>query len=205
MVVTRLLAKGIRVAVLDIQQLPPSLQGHAGVQFFKCDVTDPSEVYSVAEKIKDGMGAPTILVNNAGILASHTILSTSDVYLQKIFQVNVLSNWYTVKAFLPDMIRNNKGHIVTVASTASFTGVGGMADYSATKSAILGFHESLNAELKLHYKSPNVLTTSIHLTYARTPLIIPIEKGLKKAGEAIIEPSDIADAAFERIMSCRGG
>jgi all-trans-retinol dehydrogenase (NAD+) len=113
----------------------------AGLKFFKCDITDSSEVYSVAEKVKETMGAPTILINNAGILASHTILTTSDAYLRKIFDVNVLSNWYTTKAFLPDMLRHNKGHIVTIASTASFVGVAGLADYTATKAAILSFHE----------------------------------------------------------------
>jgi NAD(P)-dependent dehydrogenase (short-subunit alcohol dehydrogenase family) len=95
------------------------------------------------------MGAPTILINNAGILASHTILTTSDAYLRKIFDVNVLSNWYTTKAFLPDMLRHNKGHIVTIASTASFVGVAGLADYTATKAAILSFHEGMFLALPL--------------------------------------------------------
>jgi all-trans-retinol dehydrogenase (NAD+) len=191
--------------VLDIQQLPSGLQGYAGLKFFKCDVTDPSEVYSIAEKIKETMGSPTILINNAGILASHTILTTSDVYLRKIFDVNVLSNWYTTKAFLPDMLRHNKGHVVTVASTASFVGVAGLADYCATKAAILSFHEALNQELKLHYNSPNVLTTSIHPNWARTPLLAPVEQELKKQGSAIIEPTAVADAIVGRIMGCSGG
>lgn len=159
LVVARLISKGIRVAVLDIQQLPLSLQGckpprsyshlfailiklaAVNVKFFACDITDPNAVYSTAEQVKDSMGAPTILINNAGILDTHTILTTSDEYLRKIFDVNVLSNWYTTKAFLPDMLRHNKGHIVTVASTASFVSVGGLADYCATKAAILSYHE----------------------------------------------------------------
>jgi all-trans-retinol dehydrogenase (NAD+) len=113
----------------------------ANIKFFACDITDPSDVYSTAEKVKAAFGAPTILINNAGILASHTILSTSDEYLKKIFDVNVLSNWYTVKAFVPEMIKKNRGHIVTIASTASYVGVAGLADYTASKAAILSFHE----------------------------------------------------------------
>jgi short-subunit dehydrogenase len=205
LVVKRLINKGIRVAVLDIQQLPPSLQGYAGLKFFKCDITDPSEVYSIAEKVKETMGAPTILINNAGILASHTILTTSDAYLRKVFDVNVLSNWYTTKAFLPDMLRHNKGHIVTIASTASFVGVAGLADYTATKAAILSFHEALNQELKLHYNSPNILTTSIHPNWVRTPLLAPVEQELRKRGSPIIEPTVVADAIVGQIMSCSGG
>lgn len=205
LVVKRLINKGVRVAILDIQQLPPSLQGYANIKFFACDITDPSAVYSTASKIKSTMGAPTILINNAGILASHTILSTSDEYLRKIFDVNVLSNWYTIKAFLPDMISANKGHIVTIASTASYVGVAGLADYTATKAAILSFHEGLNQELKHHYAAPNILTTSIHPNWVRTPLLAPVEAELKNRGSAIIEPNVVADAVVAAITSCSSG
>jgi short-subunit dehydrogenase len=162
-------------------------------------------VYSTAEKVKQTLGAPTILINNAGILASHTILSTSDDYLRKLFDVNVLSNWYTTKAFLPDMLAANKGHIVTIASTASYIGVAGLADYTASKAAILAFHESLNQELKHHYNAPNVLTTSIHPNWVRTPLLAPVEQELKQRGSAIIEPNVVADTVVERILACTGG
>lgn len=55
--------------------------------------------------------------------------------------MNVISNFYTVKAFLPDMVKNNKGHVVTVASLASYISVAGIVDYCATKAAVLSFHE----------------------------------------------------------------
>ncbi|KAF1944859.1 dehydrogenase/reductase SDR family member 8 precursor [Clathrospora elynae] len=205
LVVMRLMNRGIRVAVLDVQQLPPSLQGYTNIKFFACDITDPSAVYSTAELVEAALGPPTILINNAGILASHTILSTPDEYLRKIFDVNVLSNWYTVKAFLPEMLRNNKGHVVTVASMASFIAIAGLADYTASKAAILSFHEALNQELKHHYNSPNILTTSIHPSWVRTPLLAPVEQVLKERGSAIIEPTLVADMIVERITSCSGG
>ncbi|KAH7073658.1 hypothetical protein BKA63DRAFT_415911 [Paraphoma chrysanthemicola] len=203
--VRRLVGRGIKVAVLDIQQLPTSLQGYAHIKFFACDITDPGAVYATAAKVKETLGTPTILINNAGILASHTILSTSDDYLRKIFDVNVLSNWYTVKAFLPAMIAANKGHIVTIASTASYVGVAGLADYTASKAAILAFHESLSQELKHHYHAPNVLMTSIHPNWVRTPLLAPVEAELKQRGSAIIEPTVVADTVVERVLACRGG
>ncbi|KAF2855240.1 NAD(P)-binding protein [Plenodomus tracheiphilus IPT5] len=204
LVVKRLVNKGIRVAVLDIQHLPKSLQGYANIKFFACDITNPSVVYATAEKVRERLGEPSILINNAGILASHTILSTPD-YLQKIFDVNVLSNWYTVKAFLPDMLKHNKGHIVTVASAASYIGIAGLADYTASKAAILSFHESLNLELKHHYNAPNIPTTSIHPNWVRTPLLAPVEQELNKQGSAIIEPILVADTVVGRIVGGTGG
>ncbi|KAF1844675.1 dehydrogenase/reductase SDR family member 8 precursor [Cucurbitaria berberidis CBS 394.84] len=205
LVVKRLVDKGITVAVLDIQKLPPSLHGSGSIKFFACDITDPSAIYSTAEKINSTLGPPTILINNAGILATHTILNTSDEFLRRIFDVNVLSNWYTIKAFLPNMVKANKGHIITIASTASYAGVAGLADYGATKAAILSFHESLSQELKHHYAAPNVLTTSIHPGWVRTPLLAPMEQELKQRGAAIIEPKDVADAVVASVERCAGG
>lgn len=177
----------------------------AHVKFFSCDITDPAAVYSTAETIKSTLGAPSILINNAGILSSHTVLNTSDNYLRKIFDVNVLSNWYTAKAFLPAMIANNKGHIVTIASTASYIGVAGLADYTASKAAILSFHEALRQELKTHYKAPSVLTTSIHPNWVRTPLLQPVMEELEQRGSVIIEPEAVAEKVMDKIVGCRSG
>lgn len=53
----------------------------------------------------------------------------------------------TVKAFLPDMMKRNSGHIVSIASSAGLFGVAGLADYCASKFAAVGFMESIRAEL----------------------------------------------------------
>ncbi|KAJ4401710.1 hypothetical protein N0V91_007751 [Didymella pomorum] len=204
LIVKRLVSRGVTVAILDVQSLPPELQGYAHVCFYRCDITDPSAVSSAAQKIKKELGSPSILVNNAGILSAHTILATSHEYLRKIFDVNVLSNWTTVQAFLPDMIAQNRGHVVTVASGASFVSVAGMADYCATKASVLAFHEGLNQELRLSYNAPNVLTTSIHPNWVRTPLLAPVSQELEKRGAVVMEPSDVADAVVKQIFSCRG-
>ena len=53
----------------------------------------------------------------------------------------------TVKAFLPEMISRDRGHIVTVSSSAGMFGVTGLSDYCSSKFAAVGFHESVRAEL----------------------------------------------------------
>ena len=146
LLVKRLLQRGVKVAILDIQELPPALESHAGIEFFKCDVADPEAVFRTADEVRKTLGAPSILINNAGITRPHTIMNTSSEYLRKLFDVNVLSNWYTVQAFLPDMIKKNKGHIVTVASVASYFTSAGMVDYCASKAALLSFHEGNYAQ-----------------------------------------------------------
>ncbi|KAF2274224.1 dehydrogenase/reductase SDR family member 8 precursor [Westerdykella ornata] len=197
--------KSVKIVILDIQDLPSGLQNTGNIHYFKCDITDPAAVRETAKRIQATVGTPSILINNAGIGGAHAILDTSDEYLRKIFDVNLLSNWYTVKAFLPDMIAKNKGHIVTIASTASYAGVAGMVDYTATKAGVLAFHEGLNQELRLRYHAPNVLTTSIHPNWVKTPLIGEWETALRVAQQPIIEPQVVADAVVKQIASATGG
>jgi NAD(P)-dependent dehydrogenase (short-subunit alcohol dehydrogenase family) len=205
LIVKGLVKKGVRVAILDIQQLPATLQGYASIRLFACDITDPAAVRSAAESIRSTMGSPTILVNNAGIADAHSILDGSDEFVRKIFDVNILSHFTTVKAFLPDMIKANKGHVVSVASLASYVSVAGIVDYSATKAAVLAFHEGLNQELKHQYKAPSVLTTSVHPKWVRTPLVGSWEAVLRKEGESLLQPREVADAIVNQIFSCSSG
>lgn len=53
-----------------------------------------------------------------------------------------------MKAFLPSMIENNDGHIVTIASMAGYVGVAKLVDYCSSKAAACGFDESLKLELE---------------------------------------------------------
>ena len=52
-----------------------------------------------------------------------------------------------MKAFLADMMSTDHGHIVTISSAAGLFGITGLADYCASKSAVIGFHDSVRAEL----------------------------------------------------------
>lgn len=63
----------------------------------------------------------------------------------------------------------------------------------------------LNQELKLHHNAPNVLTTSVHPNWARTPLLEPFQKGLRAANSPLIEPQAVADAVIKQIVNASGG
>jgi len=73
--------------------------------------------------------------------------------------VNCTSHHYTVRQFLPDMLKQNKGHIVTIASVAGLTACSGLVDYCASKFGAVGFDESLRVEMKTLKK--NIKTTCI--------------------------------------------
>ncbi len=70
----------------------------------------------LAEQIKREHGEPSILVNNAGVAYRHTVLDASEKALNNLFNVNIISHYWTLQAFLPDMIKNKKGHVVALVS-----------------------------------------------------------------------------------------
>jgi all-trans-retinol dehydrogenase (NAD+) len=107
----------------------------------RCDVTSPSSIAEAAKTVRAKLGDVTILVNNAGVGKPHSILETSNEWVTKIFQINVISHFFLTKEFLPYMIKKNKGHIVGIASMASFVCPPSIVDYGATKAGVMAFHE----------------------------------------------------------------
>ncbi|ANB11506.1 short-chain dehydrogenase/reductase [Sugiyamaella lignohabitans] len=192
--------KNPKVIILDREPakvLPPN------TYFYQADITDADAVYAVADKIRADHGSPTVLINNAGIGAGQPILSITEANVRKTYDVNVLAHYWTTKAFVPDMVKNNHGHIVTIASIASFISPQLMSPYSGSKAAALAHHEALATELRTIYNAPKVRTTSVHPSWVRTRLI----DGLQNMNNFVcreLTPSDIATAVVNQVYSTRG-
>ena len=98
------------------------------------DVSSTKAVYEAA-KNANAWASPSyvsVLINNAGIVSGKPLLETEDSKISKTFQVNVLAHFWTTKAFLPKMISEKFGHVVTVASIAGLTAAPKMVDYGTT-------------------------------------------------------------------------
>jgi all-trans-retinol dehydrogenase (NAD+) len=201
----RFAALGIRTAVLDIQDLHDDLKDNERIAFFRCDVTSTESIAAAADGVRALFGHPTILINNAGVSQPVPIMKTTAPFLQKIMGVNLMSHWFTVQEFVPHMIEQNKGHIVSLASVASFVALSPGGDYSVTKAGVLCFHENLTCELKHFHKADNILTTIVHPMFVRTPLVQDIMEGLESAGQTILTPEDVAERVVAQIKSKRGG
>lgn len=202
-----LVAHGIRAVILDVQKEPKDLATNALLTYYHCDISNSFSIAETANKIRSEIGFPSILINNAGITGSHTILKTPSAFLDQIFATNILSHWRLVQQFVPHMIRENKGHVVTVASVNSFLTNSANADYVATKSAALAFHEGLTSELKIWYQASGVKTTIAHPSWVRTPLI---EASILQSGqdprvlERMLKAEEVADVIVRQILSRRG-
>lgn len=122
---------------------------------YAVDVSDREAVYQTAAKVREDIGPVDILINNAGIVCCKPLLDLPDKMIENTYAVNILAHYWTIKSFLPDMIRQKRGHIVTIASATGMIGTYGCTDYGATKSACIGLHESLDCELKVKTCSMN--------------------------------------------------
>jgi all-trans-retinol dehydrogenase (NAD+) len=133
----------------DLDKTAEELKGlGAEVHTYVCDVTKREMVYDIASKVKKDVGIVDILDNNAGIVYGGNFLDVPDEKHFKCIDVNVNGILWCTKAFLPDMVKRNDGHLINMASAAGLIGVGGLAVYCATKHAVVGFSDALRVELK---------------------------------------------------------
>lgn len=115
-----------------------------------CNVADPDQVQRFADFVRQNLGPPDVLVNNAGIGYFVDVEDMSLEQFDEIFAVNVRGIFLMTKAFLPDMKRRGRGDIVNIASLAGRNAVAGGAAYAASKHAVLGFSKSLMLEVRKH-------------------------------------------------------
>ncbi|XP_051989646.1 retinol dehydrogenase 10-B [Xyrauchen texanus] len=118
------------------------------VYTYVCDVSKRESVYATAEKVRKEVGNIDFLINNAGVVSGHHLLECPDELIERTMMVNCHAHFWTTKAFLPNMLERNHGHIVTVASSLGLFTTAGVEDYCASKFGAIGFHESLSHELK---------------------------------------------------------
>jgi all-trans-retinol dehydrogenase (NAD+) len=127
--------------------------------YYQVDITSSEEIKNIAGQLRSEHGDPTVLINNAGVGNARPIVELPEAALRKIFDVNIISHFILLREFLPSITRANHGHIVTIASIASFETRARNVDYAATKAGALALHEGLAQELKHIYKAPRVRTT----------------------------------------------
>lgn len=106
------------------------------------DVSNRSAVQEGALKVNADLkrlhgakGYVSILVNNAGIYHGLMLHELKDEQIERIFKINVMSHFWTVRAFIGDMIEFRRGHIVEIASMAGISGLQKQVDYCSSKFA----------------------------------------------------------------------
>ncbi|RDL45908.1 3-oxoacyl-ACP reductase [Marinomonas piezotolerans] len=111
------------------------------------DVASDDSVADVVKQITSEFGAPTILVNNAGITRDNLMMRMKMDEWDQVINTNLTSVFRVTKACLRGMTKAKFGRIVTISSVVGSMGNAGQANYSAAKAGLEGFSRSLAAEI----------------------------------------------------------
>jgi short-subunit dehydrogenase len=115
---------------------------------YQVDVSDEAAMNDLAAQVRNDHGVVDILINNAGIGMAGRFLETTSAHWDTIIAVNVRGVISGSRAFGAQMVeRGEGGTIINIASAAAFLPSKSMVAYSTTKAAVLGFSESLRADL----------------------------------------------------------
>ncbi|KPM41078.1 hypothetical protein AK830_g5448 [Neonectria ditissima] len=134
-----------------------------------------TRVVEVAANIKREVGAPTVIVANAGVVRGKPMLDASQQDVELTFSVNTLGLIWTIKTFLPALAARNHGHLLIVASQAGYITTASGTDYCASKAAAIAIYEGIHSEIKHIYKAPAVRVSCICPSHVQTDMF----KGIK--------------------------
>lgn len=112
-----------------------------------CDVMVPSQITELADFCTSEFGTTHILVNNAGVASAAPLAHLELEEWNRLLAVNATGPFLCTKAFLPGMLKEGFGRVITIASTAALSGAPYISGYTASKHAALGFVRAMAAEL----------------------------------------------------------
>ncbi|MFX0591848.1 3-oxoacyl-ACP reductase FabG [Melissospora conviva] len=148
----RLAADGMAVAVVDIDaaatgETVATIEAAGGRAIgVGADVSDADQVAAAVARVADELGAPTVLVNNAGVLRDNLLFKMSPTDWDTVMNVHLRGAFLFTQATQKHMVEQRWGRIVNLSSTSAL-GNRGQANYSAAKAGLQGFTKTLAIEL----------------------------------------------------------
>ena len=148
----RFAALGDRVAVTYNSSPPPD-----GFFAVKCDVTSTAEVDAAFTAVEQHFGPVEILVSNAGMTKDMLLLRMSESDFSDVIDANLTAAYRVAKRAAQGMLKARKGRIIFVSSVVGLSGSAGQANYSASKSGLIGLARSIARELGSRSITANVV------------------------------------------------
>lgn len=208
-VAKRLAADGMKVAVLDLDESACAATVGAiktaggDALAVGCDVADEESVKGAVARVADELGAPTVLVNNAGILRDNLLFKMSADDWDMVMNVHLRGSFLMSRECQAHMTKEGFGRIVNLSSSSAL-GNRGQANYSAAKAGLQGFTKTLAIELGKFGVTANAIAPGFietDMTAATAERVgVPFEDFIKGAAEMTAvkkagQPDDIANAA----------
>lgn len=141
------------------------------------NVTDPASIDALLESLQKNHGAPSILINNAGITRDNLLMRMKDEEWDAILDTNLKSVFRMSKAVLRGMTKARKGRIVSISSIVGSIGNAGQCNYAAAKAGLIGFTKSLAREVG----SRNITVNAVAPGFIDTDMTRALTDELRKA------------------------
>ena len=145
--------------------------------YYLMDLIDPDSIKSAIEKILNDNINIDILINNAGITKDNLFLRMKSDQWNDVINVNLNSNFYIIKQVLPGMIKAKSGKIIGITSVVAATGNPGQANYTASKSGMIGMYKSLALEIAQRNINVNLIAPG----FIESPMTNKLNEEQKKA------------------------
>ncbi|TWP37342.1 3-oxoacyl-ACP reductase FabG [Leekyejoonella antrihumi] len=208
-VAKRLATDGMAVAVLDLDEkacqavVDQITEAGGKALAVGCDVSNEDAVGAAVDRVASELGAPTVLVNNAGVLRDNLIFKMSADDWDTVMNVHLRGSFLMTRAAQKYMTKEKYGRIVNLSSTSA-QGNRGQVNYSAAKAGLQGFTKTLAIELGKFGVTANSIAPGFiatDMTKATAERVGMEFEEFKKAAATQIpvaragEPEDIAAAA----------
>jgi 3-oxoacyl-[acyl-carrier protein] reductase len=187
---------GTATSEAGAQGITQSLAEAGKVRGIVLNVADPQSIEAALKDIEEHEGAPTVLVNNAGITRDNLLLRMKEEEWNDILSTNLGSVFRLSKGVVRGMMKARRGRIISIASVIGVMGNAGQTNYAAAKAGIIGFTKSLAREVGSRGITVNVVAPGFIATDMTAKL--PAEQQAQLTGQIALgrlgSPEDIASA-----------
>lgn len=169
-----------------------NLKQELGVEIYKADVSNYSQVKAMVEYCVDRYGKVDLLVNNAGISSIKPFLDINEEEWDRLIAVNLKSVYNCSKNVLEYMINRKEGNIINISSMWGMVGASCEVHYSTSKAGIIGFTKALAKEfgpsnIRVNCISPGVIASDMNNNLDLDELIEETPLGMIGQGNDIAE------------------
>jgi 3-oxoacyl-[acyl-carrier protein] reductase len=123
----------------------------------KCDVTSAEEVDAAFTEIETELGAPEVVVANAGVTRDGLSMKMTDEAFETVIDANLTGAFRVARRAIPKMMRARTGRLVFMSSVAALTGSAGQVNYASSKAGLIGMARSFARELAPRNITSNVV------------------------------------------------
>jgi NAD(P)-dependent dehydrogenase (short-subunit alcohol dehydrogenase family) len=198
-----------RVAIVDVDSrridvAVKELKTHSTeVAGFVASVTDYAAIREAVASIEQELGAPDVLMNNAGAVSLGRVDQTEIAEWERVIATNVGGTFLVSRALLPGMLERRRGAIINVGSVAALAGISNMAAYCAAKGAVVSLTRQMAADYSGHGIRVNCICPGTVADTAMGQAILGLDTSAETKAKRLAKypigrfgkPSEIAEAA----------